>query len=248
MKPIKGYGLQTWSVRDHLQKDYIKGLEELKAMGYSGLEFAGYGGLSAEALKAEMERIGLRSIASHTNPDAIKGDGLKRELEYCAKAGIGALILPCVIIKTYDEALATAEMLSRMGEEGKQYGILAGFHNHGFEFVDENGIYSVDYIMENTDPETVFLEQDIFWTEHAGKDHIEYLKRHKERTKLIHLKQRGADGSNPELPDGILDIKKVIEIAQGFGIDEFIVEQEGYPSGDSMKSAKIDIDYLNDLF
>ncbi len=247
MKIEKGFSIQTWSVRDYLQKDYIKNLEKLKDMGYSGVEFARYGGLDAKTLKKEIDRIGLRPIASHISRDDIAGEKMKQQLEYDAELGTSAILFGGVSFKNYDEVKETAELLNKFGEEGRKYNILVGLHNHGFEYIDTDGTYSVDYLMKLTNPETVILEEDIFWTEHAGINHLDFLEKHKDRIRLIHLKQKGANGNNAEFPDGIFDIKKVIEKSLSYGIDEFIVEQEEYPSGDSMVSAKIDIDYLNKL-
>ena len=47
-------GLQLYSVRDciHSGEDFRKVLKEVKGMGYEGVEFAGYAGLTPEEIKA----------------------------------------------------------------------------------------------------------------------------------------------------------------------------------------------------
>src|SRR5512142_3076412 len=57
--------LQLYTVRDELAKDFPGTLEKVAKMGYAGVEFAGYGGLSASDLKGHLERLGLMPVGSH---------------------------------------------------------------------------------------------------------------------------------------------------------------------------------------
>ena len=50
--------LQLYSLREEAEKDFVGVLEETKAMGYAGVEFAGFYGLPAEQVgKARVERF-----------------------------------------------------------------------------------------------------------------------------------------------------------------------------------------------
>ena len=58
------------------------------------------------------------------------------------------------------------------------------------------------------------------------------------------MKQSDANIENVDLPDGILDMKDIIESAKY--AKHFVVEQEAYKIG-AYESCKADIDYLKGL-
>ena len=47
---LKEVGLQLYSVREETEKDFCATVEKVAKMGYTGVEFAGYGGLKPAAL------------------------------------------------------------------------------------------------------------------------------------------------------------------------------------------------------
>ena len=59
--------VQVYSCRHHIKdtKTLLKALEEIKKIGYDGVEFAGYFGLSAEELKARCDELGLEVVGVH---------------------------------------------------------------------------------------------------------------------------------------------------------------------------------------
>src|ERR1700684_4107230 len=58
-------GLQLYSVRDLLPKDYEGTLRELSALGYREVEAAGFFGHSPSEVKQAMDRAGLRCVSAH---------------------------------------------------------------------------------------------------------------------------------------------------------------------------------------
>ena len=58
-------GLQLYSVRELLPKDYAGTLQQLGAMGYREVEAAGYFGHSAADVKQAMTAAGLRCVSAH---------------------------------------------------------------------------------------------------------------------------------------------------------------------------------------
>ena len=48
--------VQLYSLRESMQNDAEGTLIALKNMGYDGVEFAGYGGLTSSEIKAELEK------------------------------------------------------------------------------------------------------------------------------------------------------------------------------------------------
>ena len=48
---MKKFSLQLYSLRKETEKDFKGAIEKVAKMGYTGVEFAGYGGLAAEEMK-----------------------------------------------------------------------------------------------------------------------------------------------------------------------------------------------------
>ena len=58
-------GLQLYSIRDLLPKDYEGTLRQLSAIGYREVEAAGFFGRSASDVKHAMEQAGLHCVSAH---------------------------------------------------------------------------------------------------------------------------------------------------------------------------------------
>lgn len=98
---------------------------------------------------------------------------------------------PMTAFNTAEEAKEVAEELNKFGQLAKQYGITIGYHNHTGEFYVDEGKYLMDWVIENTDPETVAFEIDCGWASAAGIDPVEYIQKHAGRIAAIHIKENG---------------------------------------------------------
>ena len=58
-------GLQLYSIRDDMAKDFKGTLQKVKDMGYDGVEFAGLFDNSPEQIKAWCKEIGLEPVSAH---------------------------------------------------------------------------------------------------------------------------------------------------------------------------------------
>jgi sugar phosphate isomerase/epimerase len=56
---------QLYSARDAAEKDLGKVLREIAALGYEGVEFAGFHGRSADEVAALLDESGLEAVSSH---------------------------------------------------------------------------------------------------------------------------------------------------------------------------------------
>lgn len=242
----KDFAIQLYSVRDFMDKDYIGTLEKISEMGYTGVEFAGFGGLTASDMKSHLDRLNLKAVSSHTGSDLMADDKLKEQIEYNAAIGSEYIICPWYDLKAADDVYRLAELLNHAAEETKKSGILVAYHNHSQEFDMVNGMYFFDLLMKETDPATVKMELDIFWAEHAGVPAIPYLKKHGARCDLIHLKQIDAEKKCVDLADGLIDMGEVIKTGRSLGAERFIVEQEEYEI-DSLVSARNNAEHLKKI-
>ncbi|MBQ6706599.1 MAG: sugar phosphate isomerase/epimerase, partial [Clostridia bacterium] len=66
--------IQVYSVRDVASKDLRGTLQQLKNMGYDGVEFAGLYDHKPEEIKQMVEEIGLIPISAHVPLDTLLAD------------------------------------------------------------------------------------------------------------------------------------------------------------------------------
>ena len=107
--------------------------------------------------------------------------------------------------------------------------------------------------MQNSNPELVDFEMDIFWVEVPGEDPITWLQKYPNRFRLCHIKDRekgakkGDGETSTDLGTGSIDYKKILRVAKENGMEYYIVEQEKYTNSTPLKSAQVDADYLKNL-
>lgn len=233
--------IQMWSVNDVTEKNGIRAtLDMVAEHGYDGVEFAGFGGLSAEEMQAELEKNHLYAVGSHTgfqNPEI----DVKEMLAYHKVIGAKYMIIPWAKMETKEDVEEMAKLLNETATIAKEYGVKVGYHNHAHEFNNKiDGKYALDLLAELTTDDVVF-EIDVYWAAHAGVDPYAYVEKLGKRVELIHMKQIADDKTNVLLSEGNIDFAKVKETAKY--AKYFIVEQEGdvdkeYASRENAKFAK----------
>lgn len=156
-------------------------------MGYTGVEFArGYEELPVEDVKKALEDAGVKAVSAH-----VAFEFMEQDLPYLAKLGVKFVACPMTPFCTAEEAKEVAADLNKYGQIAKQYGITIGYHNHTGEFYEDQGKYLMDWVIENTDPETVAFEIDCGWASAAGINPVEYIQKYAGRIAAIHIKENG---------------------------------------------------------
>jgi sugar phosphate isomerase/epimerase len=227
-----------------MEGDYTGTLEKLAKMGYTGVEFAGYGGLSAQEMKKILDINKLKPIGSHVGLEKLTKN-LEEEIEYHKILGTEYLVCPYSTIKSKDDTMKLAETLCPVIAKINDAGLKFAYHNHAHEFVQDGGEYLLDILFQNL-PHGAAMELDVYWAAYADVDPLNYMEKHKDKLKLLHVKQIDKNKHCVDLDQGILDYKKIITKAKTLGIEHFILEQEEYAVS-SMISVKNDIDYIMSL-
>jgi sugar phosphate isomerase/epimerase len=107
--------------------------------------------------------------------------------------------------------------------------------------------------MENTDPELVDHQMDIYWVVTGGADPIDFLTRYPNRFRLCHVKDRIKDAPADEmdascdLGTGSIDYPHILKVAEERGMQYYILEQERYDNSTPLKSAQAGAEYLKQL-
>lgn len=190
--------LQLFSIHQIFWKRPEEILVALKAGGFEGVEFAGYDGRNAKQLKKLLVDSGLRGAGTHVNGNVdLRGDNLKRTLDFCAEAGIESVTSPHAHKDTEAEYRRFGYEMGLAAEEAKQYGIKVGIHSTYHHFTTKyNGITAWDVMFSEASP---LLQQqiDLGNTFHTGTDVVALLKKYPNRHDSIHAKE------NDPTPDAI---------------------------------------------
>ncbi|HRI22603.1 MAG TPA: sugar phosphate isomerase/epimerase [Panacibacter sp.] len=248
-------GLQLWTVKEDMAKDAKDTLKQIASFGYKGVEsFEGakgiFWGMSPKEFKIYMDDLGMKIISSHCN---INQD-FEKKAEDAASIGMKYLICPYIgPQKSIDDFKKFAETFNAKGKICKAHGIRFAYHNHGYSFQELNGQMPQEVMMDNTDPDLVDFEMDIYWVVTGGADPVKYLEKYKNRFRLGHVKDRkkGADPKDNDasciVGQGSIDYVSLLPKAMKNGMKYFIVEQEHFENSTPLLSARADAKYLNDL-
>ena len=236
--------LQLYSVRDKTAVDFIGTLEKVAAMGYKGVEFAGFGDIPAARMKEALDKLGLKAVGSHTGLDLLKNK-LNEVIEYNIEIGCKYIICPYNTYESKEDYLEAAKLYNEIGEKCKARGLQFAYHNHDFELASFDGEYGLDILFRDTTPENMAAEIDTCWVFFAGLDPAEYVRKYKGRCPLVHLKDLKEKGSKEfiENGDGIIDTPAVVKAAEESGAEWLIVEMDSCPRP-SLESVKISLDNL----
>lgn len=241
--------LQVYSIIHDLYDDFKGTLEKIAKMGYDGVEFcAYYGEMSGEELNEFLQYIGLEMVANHISFDQlIDEEKFEYHMEIMEKCGCMYAVIPGVHPTDEEDAIKIGRQIEKIAEKCARRGVLLSYHTHGFDFdcKAEDGTAFFDIMMEQA--ELCLAELDVYWIKFAREDIEGYLRRYAGKINLIHLRQMNAKDNNVSkgLDDGIIDIKKVIEVAKKFGTETFIVEQQ--PSDTALSEVEDSIKFLKKI-
>ncbi len=252
-KRISKIGLQLYTVRRELEKDFAGTLEKIAVLGFREVEFAGYFKHSPQEIKSILARYQISSPSAHISTAALRGN-LQEEIEAAQTIGHQYLVcgyLPAEERRSVDDYKKLVELLNRAGERLEKVGIQFGYHNHDFEFATiegGEGRLPYDMILAGTDPRLVKMEIDLYWITKAGQDPLKYFSAYPGRFPLIHIKDMDATPRHffTEVGQGTIDFKKILGAARKAGIKHYFVEQDETPAS-PFSSIKLSIDYLKRL-
>jgi len=248
-------GLQLYSVRELLPKDFDGTLAKVRADGYTEVEAAGYYDKPAAEFRKAMDKAGLRCISTHHPMFQLK-PRLDEFIEYGHNLGLEYIVCPSPMHRdpaakgpmTLDDWRWTASELNRIGERVNAAGMRFGYHNHTPEFLSEGGVVFYDELLKLTDPKLVFFEMDCGWVFAAGRDPVEYLSKTPERFPLLHVKDmtKGANGQfhSTVMGRGLVNYKPILRAAKG--LKHYFVEQEEFDM-DPIEALRLDAEYMRKL-
>jgi sugar phosphate isomerase/epimerase len=237
----ESFGLQLYSLRKLLASDLPKGLETVRALGFTEVELAGTGTLSAAEYLKHLRERGLHPVSGHFSYEKLAVD-LSAAIAEAKTLGLQFAVCPWIPHPDtgFDEVACyqAAADFDRWGAAFAQEGIRFAYHPHGFEFLRSAAGTMLDLLIQKTRPEWVSFEMDVFWIYQAGQDPVAWLEKYPDRWSLLHLKDLRKDaprGRPPRLTPkddqvalgtGQVDWRKVLEAAWKAGIHHAFLEDE----------------------
>jgi sugar phosphate isomerase/epimerase len=258
---IERLGLQLYTVRNEMGKDFEGTLARVAAAGYREVEFAGYFDHAPKDVRAILDRHKLTTPSTHVDYASVETK-LAQVIETSHVIGHKFVVNPWIdeeMRKQPDFWKRMAATFNKAGEACKKAGLQFAYHNHHFEFVPVNGVMPFDQLLKECDGDLVKMELDLCWITVARQDPLLYFQRYPGRFPLVHVKglKKVPEGQAPvpfdqAIPNitdvgtnDVIDWKRIFAKADQAGIRHYFVEHDAAPSPfDSLNaSAK----YLNTL-
>lgn len=243
-------GLQLYTVRKELEKDFAGTLAKVAAIGYREVEFAGYFANSPKDVKKILDKNDLTAPSAHISLKDIR-ENLDKTIESASIIGHKYLIcgyLAAEERKTPDAYKKLAALFNSAGEKCQKAGIRFGYHNHDFEFASIDNAIPYDILLRETDSDLVKMELDLYWIAKAGRDPLEYFAENPNRFALLHVKDMDATPKKDftEVGHGVINFREIFAQAKKAGIRHYFVEQDKTPAS-PFESVKVSYDYLKKL-
>jgi sugar phosphate isomerase/epimerase len=243
-------GVQLYTVRDRMQQSVERTLQAVAEIGYNEVETHSFFDATPAQFRALLDRFGLVSPAGHVPLTAVRSD-LQATLAAAGTVGQRWVVVPWIdeSERTPDGYRRVAEDLNAAGRVARERGLRVGYHNHDFEFEPlAGGVTGFDILLEDTDPELVDIELDLFWAVKGGTDPLALFAAHPGRFPLCHVKDMQGIGGAERMVDvgqGEIDFAAIFARSEQAGLRHFFVEHD--QPEDSLESLRRSYDHLRRL-
>ena len=247
-------GLQLYTIRDAMRRDVAGTLDRVAALGYQEVETygfdpkgLGYYNLPARDFAQQLKDRGLTTPSGHydlntfaTASDADLYGYVDRCIEGAKVLGQGYITWPFLEppLRQLDAFTRIVARFNGIGARMAKAGLQLAYHNHGFEFTEQNGQVPYDVVLRETDPKLVKLQVDLYWlSRDSNKPPRYWFERAPGRYEMWHVKDmHKVSRDYTELGNGTIDYTRIWPDAALSGMKHFFVEQGGNFAQDSMQS------------
>ncbi|HEV2732971.1 MAG TPA: sugar phosphate isomerase/epimerase [Terriglobales bacterium] len=269
---IDKIGLQLYTVRSEIAKDFEGSLAKVASIGYKEVELAGfkmkdgkisYFDRSPKEMRAALDRHGLSAPSTHVDYTSLNEQNFPKVIDASKIIGNQYIVNPWIddeVRKQPDGFKRAAATFNRAGKASKEAGMQFAYHNHWFEYIPVNGKLPYDILLEESDPNLVKMEMDLCWTMLGGQDPVKYFDQYPGRFPLVHVKdltsippitaggkQDFGDSMKEmtEVGSGVIDWKRIFAQSDKAGIKHYFVEHDNPKS--PFESIKTSYQYLAQL-
>jgi sugar phosphate isomerase/epimerase len=244
---LQRIGLQLYTVRDLMQADLARTLEQVAAVGYDEVEFAGYFNETPKRIRALLDKVGLAAPSAHASLADLTQHS-ERTFDAAEVMGHRYIVVPSLDPeerRSLDDYRRVAAALNRAGELAKAQGLRVAYHNHDFELAPIDGVRPYDLLLSETEPGLVSFEMDFYWITRGGGNPLAYFKGHPGRFHLCHLKDMDRRGEMADVGAGRIDFGKILQHRKAAGLRHFFVEHD-HPA-DALVSVRASYKFLRSL-
>jgi len=254
---------------------YAQCLETVRAIGYDGVELAGFSGYQPEIIRRRAAALGLQIPSVHIGfdqvfpflpPPPFSRDSFLQAQDV-VYSPIGVVQLARALggpvrdvgarfatiagggklnFASVDAVLRFAEALNQASVIAAEKGLTLSFHPHALEFTPlAGGEVPFDLIVVNTE-HSIRYELDVYWSLlGSGELPQETIKRFSARLALFHLKDMDHERQIATPGEGTMDFAAIRLAAQQVSDPYFFVERDG--AADAAQSARRSYAYLHPL-
>lgn len=251
----KEISLQLYSLRADIAQDYDATIQKVGEMGYTSVEAAGYSngtfyGKTPAEFRHDVENAGMTVLSSHTtkalSENELKSKDFSESLlwwDQCIQAhydaGAKYIVAPSMEVpKSLNDLQTWCDYYNEIGRRCKEKGLSFGYHNHAFEFTMIEEVVMYDYMIQNTHPEFVFFQMDVYWTVIGRQSPVDYFNKYPGRFDLLHIKDNKELGQS-----GMVGFDAIFNNTCVAGTKYLIVEVEKY-NFLPQESVKRSLEYL----
>ncbi len=231
--------------------------------GYLNIEAAGYNegtfyGMAPADFASFLEEVKLKPLSTHQGTVTL--ENADQMIADVKAAGFTYFVVPVppMGMFTFNPENQTMGMngtpeeltkiLMTLGEKCKAAGLQLLYHNHDFEYKpNAEGIVPIDYMLENTDPELVNFQMDLFWVTKARADPVAYFEKYPGRFKLWHVKDMDDQGRFAPVGEGTIDFVRILNAKDKSGMQGYFVEQDMTFNHTPLEAIKISHDGLEKI-
>lgn len=241
-------GLQLYSIRENLGVDFVGSLKKIAAMGYTGVETAGFPeGITPETAKALFDDLNLVVTSSHS-PLPL-GDDKQKVLDTLSAIGCPHLVSAWMDPEYYsskDKMAGLADIFNEVYSVAVENGMKFSIHNHAFEFALFDGTPAIKILDTMLDPGIMF-QLDTYWIKVAGLDPAAFVTEMGARSPLLHLKDGPGthDGDMTAVGDGVVNVPAIIKA--GMPNTEWLIVELDRCATDMMEAVEKSYTYLANL-
>ena len=244
------FGVQVYSVRDSLEGDFAGSMKKIADMGYSYIEAYDLQldgtifNMTAAEYRKTVEDLGMSIVSSHAT--YFTPDEADPVIKAAQDLGLKYVMIPWINEDLRKDYMAVASNLNELGKKFKGSGVKIGYHNHDFEFeLTENEQVPLELMIQNTDPELVTFQLDLYWVVKAGFDPMELIKKYPGRFSSFHVKDANDSLEQTTVGTGIIDFKTILAAQETSSHTHYFVEDEREEN--PFENIQADFDYVDQL-
>jgi sugar phosphate isomerase/epimerase len=239
--------LQLYTLRQYTPKDYEGVIRKVAAMGYDGVETAGFEGTTAKDAAKLFKELGLSVAGAHSQLPI--GDKKSEVIETSLLFGCKYVAVATTgpnDVKDMDAIKHHCEQINQGQANAKAAGLGLTIHNHWWEYARLDGRLIADIMVDLLDPAVLF-ELDTYWIKTAGVDPAEIVRLRGKRAPLLHIKDGPCKQGVPQnaVGEGVMDIPALLK-AGGSNTEWWIMEADEV-AGDAFEAVRRSQIYMKGL-